>query len=374
MTDHHDDLAALGAALPLREKLIATHRELRAQFPFVVRIAIALHDPATDTLATYVHSTEGDSPLDHYQASMTEAPSLKAILDAGLPRVINHPLTFADGDREHTKRIGRAGYAASYTMPMFDEGTFVGFIFFNADEREVFTEAVLRQIDLYGHLVSLLVLGERSSLQTLQAAVRTTGRIAHVRDPETGSHLDRMSRYARLIAQTLAGSHDLDDGFVQHVFMFAPLHDIGKVGIPDRILLKQGRLDAEEMDVMRTHARMGEEMIEDLIDSFGLEHFGYRDVLRNIAASHHEAMDGTGYPKGLKGEEIPLEARIVAVADVFDALTSKRPYKEAWSNERAVAVLQELAGPSLDPACVDALLRNMPEVERIQARFREKEL
>ncbi len=373
MSEHHDDLAALNGALPLREKLIAAHRELRAQFPFVVRIAVALHDPKTDTLATYVHSTEGDSPLDHYQASMAEAPSLKAILDAGLPRVINHPLTYGDGEAEHTRRIGRAGYAASYTLPMFDQGTFVGFIFFNADERDVFTEPVLRQIDLFGHLISLLVIQELASLQTLQAAVRTTGRIAHVRDPETGSHLDRMSRYARLIAQELAESHDLDDGFVEHVFMFAPLHDIGKVGIPDRILLKQGRLDDDEMEIMRTHARMGEEMIEDLIDSFGLEHFGYRHMLRNIAASHHEAVNGSGYPQGLRGEAIPLEARIVAVADVFDALTSRRPYKDAWSNEQAVAKLRELAGENLDAACVDALVARLDEVERIQARFAERE-
>ena len=374
MTDHRDSLAALDGALPLREKLIAAHRELRTHFPFVVRIAVALHDPATDTLATYVHSTEGENPLDHYQASMAEAPSLRAILAAGSPRVINQPLTFDDGDREHTRRIGRAGYAASYTLPMFDRGTFVGFVFFNADQREVFTEPVLRQLDLHGHLISLLVINELASLQTLQAAVRTTGRIAHVRDPETGSHLDRMSRYARLIARALAESWHLDDGFVEHLFMFAPLHDIGKVGIPDRILHKQGRLDAEEMEVMRTHARLGEAMIDDLVDSFGLEHFDYRDVLRNIAASHHEAMDGSGYPRGLAGEEIPIEARIVAVADVFDALTSKRPYKEAWSNARAVALLQELAGSTLDRACVDALVGELAEVERIQARFREKEL
>lgn len=373
MIDHEDFLSALSGSLPLREKLRAAHDSVQTQFPFVVRIAIALYDPDTGTLSTYLHSTVGDSPLDHYQASMTEAPSLKAILDSGLPRVINQPLTFGDGDHEHTQRIGRAGYAASYTLPMFNEGVFVGFVFFNADRKDVFGEPVLRQIDLYGHLISLLVINELASMRTLRAAIDTTGRIAHVRDPETGSHLDRMSRYSRLIAQALAEERGLDDGFVHHVFMFAPLHDIGKIGIPDRILLKPGRLDEEEMAIMRTHARMGSDMIEQLIDSFGLENFGYRDVLRNIAACHHEALDGSGYPLGLKGEEIPLEARIVAVADIFDALTSKRPYKEAWSNEQAIATLQSLSGATLDGACVDALVANLAEVEGIQERFRERD-
>lgn len=372
MTDHQDSLTSLNAALPLREKLQAAHRSLQARFPFIVRIAIALHDPDTGTLSTYLHSTDGDNPLDHYQAAMTEAPSLQAILEEGLPRVVNNQLTFEGGEHEHTRRIGRAGYAASYTMPMFDEGVFFGFIFFNADRTDVFTEAVLGQLDPYGHLISLLVLGELSSLRTLRAAVQTTSRIAHVRDPETGSHLDRMSRYSRLIARTLADRYALDDDYIEHLFMFSPLHDIGKIGIQDSILLKPGRLDPEELAVMHTHARIGEQIIDDMIDSFALENFGHRDMLRNIAACHHEAVDGSGYPLGLKGTEIPLEARIVAVADVFDALTSERPYKEAWSNERALATLQALAGETLDRACVDALITNMDEVRRIQQQFRER--
>jgi HD-GYP domain-containing protein (c-di-GMP phosphodiesterase class II) len=371
MTDHEDSLAVLNHALPLQEKLLAAHRSVQEQFPFIVRIAIAIYDNETNTLNTYLHSSGGASPLDHYQATLDEAPSLRAILEQGLPRVINHPLTFDDGSREHTRRIGRAGYAASYTLPVFNEGVFVGFIFFNADRKDVFTESVLRQVDLYGHLISLMVINELSSIKTLAAAVNTTGRIAHVRDPETGSHIDRMSRYSRLIARALADKYGLDDSYIEHVFMFSPLHDIGKIGIPDSILLKPGKLDASETTVMRTHAEMGESIIDELISNFGLENFGYKDVLRNIAACHHEAVNGGGYPRGMKGSEIPLEARIVAVADVFDALTSRRPYKEAWSNERAIATLQELAGETLDQDCVDALVGNLEEVERIQKLFAE---
>ena len=371
MPDHEDSLDALNEALPLQEKLEAAHRSVQAQFPFVSRIAVAIYDIETGTLKTYVHSSGGENPLDHYEAALEDAPSLQAMLERGLPRVINNPLTFEEGDHEHTVRIGRAGYAASYTLPIFNEGVFIGFVFFNSHEREVFTEPVLRQIDIYGHLVSLMVINELAAIKTLAAAIATTGRITHVRDPETGSHLDRMSRYSRLIARELAEKYQLDDSYVEHVFMFSPLHDIGKVGIPDRILLKPGALDEEEMTIMRTHAEKGAAIINDLIENFGLDNFEYKDVLRNIAACHHETMDGTGYPVGMKGNDIPLEARIVAVADVFDALTSARPYKSAWSNERAIELLQQLAGETLDRECVDALLDNMPEVEEIQRVFGE---
>ena len=371
MTEHRDSLSALNEALPLQERLIAAHQSLQEIFPFIVRIAIALYDKDTDTLSTYLHSSGDKNPLDHYQASMAEAPSLKRLLEQNLPRVINQPVTFDNGSAEHRRRIGRAGYAASYTLPIFNEGVFVGFVFFNSDLRDAFTERVLRQMDPYAHLISLMIINELASINTLRAAISTTGRITHVRDPETGSHLDRMSRYCRLIARGLTRKFELSDSFIEHLFMFAPLHDIGKIGIPDSILLKPDRLNDAEMAIMKNHIKMGEGIINDLIESFGLQNFEHKDMLRNIAAYHHEAVDGSGYPYGLKGEAIPLEARIVAVADVFDALTSTRPYKEAWSNNHARDTLMGMAGKRLDADCVMALLTQMAEVEKIQNQFSE---
>jgi HD-GYP domain-containing protein (c-di-GMP phosphodiesterase class II) len=371
MTDHRDTLSALDEALPLQERLVAAHKSLQGMFPFISRIAVAIYDEKTDTLSTYMHSSGDRNPLDHYQASMSEAPSLKRILEQKLPRVINEAVTYDNGSAEHTRRIGRAGYAASYTLPIFNEGVFIGFIFFNSDQRDVFTERVLRQMDPYAHLISLMIINELSSIKTLAAAVSTTGRITHVRDPETGSHLDRMSRYCRLIAQGLTGKFELSDSFIEHIFMFAPLHDIGKIGIPDSILLKPDRLNDAEMAIMKGHAKVGEGIINDLIDSFGLHNFEHTDMLRNITAYHHEAVDGSGYPHGLKGDAIPLEARIVAVADVFDALTSNRPYKDAWTNAHAIETLMSMAGKRLDADCVMALLTQMDEVEKIQQQFGE---
>lgn len=371
MTMHDDALKGLNERASLKDKLIAAHQSICEVFPFIARIAITIYDSETNILKTYLHSSGEDHPLDNYQAILDDAPSLKAILEEGRPRVINNMLTFEEGKHEHTTRIGRQGYAASYTLPMFNEGKFFGFIFFNANEKDVFAENVLRQIDIYSHMISLMVINELAAIKTLAAAVKTTGRITHIRDPETGSHLDRMSRYSRLIATVLAEKYNLDDTYIEHIFMFSPLHDIGKIGIPDNILLKPGKLDKDERAVMNTHSLKGREMIDELLENFGFENVDYMAVLRNIAEFHHEAINGSGYPSGIKGEDIPLEARIVAVADIFDALTSKRPYKKAWRNDKAIATLKNMIGEKLDEDCVNALINNMDKVEAIQQQFGE---
>ena len=371
---YKDVLEPLNQQASIRDKLIHCHRVVQQQLPFIARIAVTLYDPETAVLKTYVHSSGEDDPLSHYQASLDEAPSLKAILEKGEPRVIDNMLTFEGAKQEHTQRIGRQGYAASYTLPMFYQGGFFGFIFFNSYDADVFSENTLNELDVFAHLISLMVIDELSVLRSLTAALSTAAHITHQRDPETGSHLDRMSRFSQLIARKIAAKYQLTDEFVEHVFMFAPLHDIGKVAIPDRILLKEGALDKVEREIMNTHANKGLEIIDHMIANFNLSSLQYLDILRNIVRYHHESVGGEGYPDGLRGEEIPLEARIVAVADVFDALTSKRPYKEAWAIDRVYDTLRELAGKTLDAECVQVLLDYRDEVETIVTQFAENRL
>ncbi len=368
---HRDPLESINQHLPLKEKLAAAHESICQQFPSIARIAVTLYDAESKILKTYLHSGEDDSQLENYQALIDNSTSLKSLLDKGLPRVINKMVTFAEAENDQVKRIARQGFKASYTLPMFNEGDFFGFIFFNSSERDIFTEATLSQLDIYGHIISFMVINELSSIKALTAAVKTTRHITHCRDSETGSHLDRMSRYSRIVASAIAEKYNLDDEYIEHIFLFSPLHDIGKISIPDEVLLKPKLLDEKELAIMKSHAKKGREMIDDLINNFGLHNIKHIDMLRNIVEYHHEAVNGSGYPKGLIQDKIPLEARIVAVADVFDALTSSRPYKEAWDNKKAIDRLMALGGEKLDLDCVNGLIDNLAEVEKIQALFAE---
>ncbi|GAA0703956.1 two-component system response regulator [Dokdonella soli] len=193
---------------------------------------------------------------------------------------------------------------------------------------------------------------ERETLYRLAKAIE-------YRDLGTGIHLLRMSHYAEVLAEAM-GMADED---VRTLTSAAPLHDIGKIGVPDAILLKRGSLTEEEFSAMRRHPLIGYEILRDSPSRFV-------QMGALIALRHHERWDGSGYPDGLKGEEIPLPARIVAVADVFDALTSERPYKHAWSPEEAFDYLKANSGTLFDPSCVDALLANQTRIlEILHARL-----
>lgn len=373
MFDHQDTLEQLNKNLPLGEKLTSVHESIKNQFDFVNRIAVAIYDPKTDMLKTYIHSSGNTKPLTHYQSALTKASSLMEIIEQKKPRVVNDLSIFSDSTQIHTQKLTQSGYASSYTMPMYVNDVFFGFVFFNSNQKDVFTDSVLHYFDIIGHLISLLIINEQTSVRTMLATVKTAHDMTHHRDTETGVHIDRMSRYARLIAVHIADNHNLDDEYIENVFLFSPLHDIGKIAITDEILKKRGKLTEEESLIMRTHALKGREIIDSMLIDHGLDSFENINILRNIAEYHHEAVNGTGYPNGLMGNEIPLEARIVAVADVFDALTSKRPYKEAWSNHDAYAMLQRLAGGQLDRECVEALIANKDHVEEIQNEFAEDE-
>ena len=243
--------------------------------------------------------------------------------------------------------------------------------FFNSYVPSGFTPEVLAQLDPLARVIALNVILEIRSMVTLKATMKTARHFTSNRDCETGAHLERMSRYSRLIARRLANEYSLSDAYVEQMFLFSPLHDIGKIAIPDRILLKPGPLTREEFDEMKTHTTKGLGMIDFMLDVFVYKDIPNIDVLRNIVHHHHESFDGTGYPAGLSGENIPLEARIITTADIFDALTSVRPYKHAWSSDEAFEELHRLSGSKLDSHCVAALAASRTELEDIKAQFRE---
>ncbi len=207
--------------------------------------------------------------------------------------------------------------------------------------------------------------------KTQQVTIFSLAKLAESRDNETGDHLDRMRCYAKSLALEMQamgiGDGVLTDHFVESLYLSCPLHDIGKVGIPDRILLKPGRLTEAEFEIMRTHARIGGDTLRAAEDEAGGAPF--LAMGRDIAYFHHEKWDGTGYPFRQEGREIPLSARIVALADVYDALSSKRPYKDPFPHEKCRRILIEGRASHFDPIVVDAFLAREAEFLDIHREF-----
>ncbi|TWT86497.1 Cyclic di-GMP phosphodiesterase response regulator RpfG [Pseudobythopirellula maris] len=213
-------------------------------------------------------------------------------------------------------------------------------------------------------------------METRQAAIYTLAQITESRDPETGEHLLRMREVAQLIASRLAESgpykSQVDEEFLGEFYCSTPLHDIGKVGVPDSVLLKPGKLTTEEFQVMKRHTLIGAQALEGAIEA--TPHGKFLAMAADIARAHHEWFDGSGYPLGLAGEAIPLAARIAAVADVFDAVTSKRVYKDAMSVEAGRQTIIEGSGKQFDPVVVEAFLEVFDGVCAVRDRSDETAL
>ncbi len=228
---------------------------------------------------------------------------------------------------------------------------------FSAEDLELFT--------LLGGYASSAI--ENSILQAkireaYREAVMRLSHAAEYKDPETYNHIVRVGLYTKLMAEKLG----LEREVCENVMMATPMHDIGKIGIPDAILLKKGKLDDWEWEVMKRHTLIGYEILRDSSSEL-------LQMAALVALDHHERWDGTGYPAGKRGEEISLWGRMTSVADVFDALLSKRPYKEPWTLERTVEHMRELRGRSFDPELIDIFLDSLDEVVKIRERYRDEE-
>jgi putative two-component system response regulator len=212
------------------------------------------------------------------------------------------------------------------------------------------------------------------SMETRDVAIFAMAKLAESRDPETGAHLERVRSYSRVLAQHLGGMpkyHDeITPEYARLIYLTSPLHDIGKVGIPDTVLLKPGRLSDREFEIMKTHTTIGAHTLDAALREFpGVK---FLEMGRDIAASHHERFDGQGYPRGLEGNQVPLCARIVALADVYDALTSKRVYKAAFTHDIARSMIAREIGAHFDPDLVEAFLQTEDKFLAIYNRLKEQ--
>lgn len=285
------------------------------------------------------------------------------------PKTLHTPVVFitAVNDRELRRRGMEAG-ADDFLSKPFDEVELLARIrncvrvrryYDNLEQqREQLEHAVHERTAALNEAIAKLTQIQVDLRASQEETIYRLSRAAEFRDDETGQHLQRMSRYCQLIGRRIG----LDEATCELLRIASPMHDVGKLGIPDRILLKPGRLTPEEFAVMKGHAEIGYRILVGS-DATPLK------IAATIAHTHHEKWDGNGYPRGLKGEEIPLPGRIAAVADVFDALTSARPYKPAWKLEDALELMKTNRGAHFDPNLVDAFFDALPEVLEIRSRF-----
>lgn len=216
--------------------------------------------------------------------------------------------------------------------------------------------------------------GERiTAIETRDLAIFAMAKLAESRDTETGAHLERMRNYSQLVAEEMFRQGypgvEMDPRFSRLIYQTSPLHDIGKIAIPDYVLLKPGRLSDAEFDIMKRHTVIGAQTLEAALREHPTA--GFLSMARDIAASHHERYDGEGYPDGLEGDRIPVAARIASLADVYDALTSKRVYKAAFPHEMARAMVVEESGRQFDPRVVDSFLAVEAQFHEVREQFRE---
>ncbi len=367
-------LDAISGASTLTARLKNLHDRLLSSVPWVDRIAFALYDGRDDILRTFINSTRQGEAISGYEFRLSDSASLSRLATTGEFRVLDDlPRLIKPGAR-HSQWVLEQGYQSSFTVPLYHQGLFVGLVFYDSRQLAAFNAKAQRDLVLYSNLINMAISGELTAVQSIIKAARIARGFANLRDFETGAHLERMACYVRLIARAVAPAAGFSDEFIEHVTLYAPLHDIGKIGIPDRILLKEGRLDLEERAIMETHVDEGVEVIERILSDFGLYELPEASLLLNIVRFHHEYLDGSGYPLGLRGDEIPIEARIVTVADIFDALTYKRAYKRPWSMADALEELQRMADAGkLDARCVAALADHTVALTDIMTRFRDEE-
>ncbi len=272
-------------------------------------------------------------------------------------------------EKELQHKLITAGIRSIIALPLSSAGTNDAVLVFGSKQYNAYRDEHLELLNNIGGQLSHSFDKSYGMEGLVISTIEGLAKLAESRDPETGDHLFRMSLYSSILAEELGREGPCKElitpAFVRNVFRFSPMHDIGKVGIEDNILLKPGALDAAERARMQEHPLIGAQVLrrcEEQVNDVGYSIF---QVGIEIAEGHHEKFDGSGYPHGRAGDDIPLSARIVAVADVFDALTSKRPYKEAWSLERTMNLMTEESGKHFDPKIISALKRAMPRILEI---------
>ncbi len=331
------------------------------------RIAFAVVSEVEDRVVAQNAISDGVMVLEKNYEEKLSGTSIGQLLYSNELRIIGdlEDYLMENPGSSSTTKIVAEGMKSSLTIPLVVDHKPVGVIFFSSRHKHAFQE---RHIQMLRSVVNSIAVAFENSFrrsELILGTIKGFATIVEAKDMVTGDHVDRMSQYSRTLAgylQTKGLYPDIiDERYLDDIEKFSPLHDIGKVNIPDSILNKPGKLTAEEFDIMKTHASAG----HIIMDSIGRYQSFMRDdhfsMAKDIIRHHHERVDGSGYPDGLAGDKIPLSARIVAVADVFDALVSERPYKRAFTFEEAMDIINDSKGTHLDADIVNVLMERQED-------------
>ena len=368
----NDPYASLNDSAPLMERLEHLYRTLREFHSGVHRFALTLYNQGDDSLSSFLYESDDTSPLLGYSTQLSDVPSLAQLAENPAIRIVNDMREFnRTNTSTHSQALLSQGYRASFTMPLKHNDVLIGFLFLNSEQKDYFSGEVAVYCNLWAHIVANILKQEQDIVERIQGVVKFTTELAGRRSVETHSHVVRMAQYARLIARKLQSEYQLSDDYIEYLTLFAPLHDVGKLGIPDAILHKAGPLTESEFAQMREHVHIGKDIVEKALDSCAAGEMSHSEMLTNIVLYHHEKLNGKGYLGKTGYEQIPLEARIIAVADVLDALLNRRSYKEPWSMAKTLNELKRMAEDELDKRCIDIIIEQQDQVLAIQQRYQE---
>lgn len=352
-----EEFAVLDQRLALVDRLALAHKQLSVHAPGVDRVAFVLYHQSHDLLCAYVsHPVLAVDPKLHEQ-KLSAIPSLQHLAAARCSRVIHDMATEVSSHNAHNRWLLSQGWKSSYTVPLFWGDGLLGFLFLNSFELAIFQPELLDRIKVGVELLAAVLIREISQFRELRWMVRMLFMLAGHQDSQAVAHVERVSLYSRLIAIGLGRRLGLPPNFVEDLYLFSSLSDIATltVSVP---LSPPGNGSAHQVGTRgAAHLETGIELLNQIIVGLRLVAHPRMEMLRNLVAGNHELLRGTGYPFGLKAELLPLEARIVAVADVYDSLTETAGFDPPLTAEAIEAILREAADAGrIDGHCLDVLL------------------
>ncbi|MHC1682824.1 MAG: HD domain-containing phosphohydrolase [Clostridiaceae bacterium] len=341
------------------------------------RVGLAMLD-MNDTVYSFAVKTDYKPKLDTGFSLEINKTSLNKIVDYNKPRIINDYVEYLEEnpDSSTAKLLVSEGVRSSISYPLMANNIIIGIFFFSSKKPNSYTEDYLERVRLIANNISIAIEKFLIVDDLILSSITGFAKLVEAKDSDTGLHIERMQNYSRIIAKGLSNLEKYKDvisyKYVDDIYKFSPLHDIGKVGIADGILLKPGKLTHQEFEVMKTHTVIGGDVLKKAYSKSSKSDRHYFDMGIEIALGHHERYDGKGYPYGLSGDDIPLSARIVMAADVLDALTSKRAYKEAIDIETSINMMVDERGKMFDPDIISILLKYKRDILDIYYKFHEE--